>query len=96
MIGMWAVFVMLIAIDQVDGIWGWVHGLPLFAELILWLALFPWLLRAAIWTESWATSLRVILVLGFAFAWSLASIPRRKRPEERGSFASGAQNASGR
>jgi hypothetical protein len=84
MIAMWAAFIVLLAADRIDGVWGWVHELPLLAELVLWVALFPWFLGAAVWTSSWAGWLRLLLVLVFAFGWSLASIPRRKQAKERG------------
>jgi hypothetical protein len=82
MVAMWAGFFALLAADRIDGIWNWVRELPLLAELALWLALFPWLLGATVWTSSWAGWLRLLLVLTFALGWSLASIPRRKRSKE--------------
>ena len=82
MVAMWAGFLVLLAADRIDGVWSWVRDLPLLAELVLWLALFPWLLGAAVWTSSWTGWLRLFLVLGFAFGWSLASIPRRKPPKQ--------------
>jgi hypothetical protein len=82
MVAMWATFFVLLAGDRIDAVWSWVRDLPLLAELVLWVALFPWLLGAAVWTGSWASWLRLLLVLTFAFGWALASIPRRKPPKE--------------
>ena len=82
MVAMWAGFFGLLAADRIDGVWGWVRDLPLLAELVLWVALFPWLLGAAVWTSSGASWLRLLLALAFAFGWSLASIPRPKLPKE--------------
>jgi hypothetical protein len=82
MVAIWAGFFALLVAERIDGVWSWVRDLPLLAELVLWLALFPWLLGAAVWTSSWTGWLRLLLVLGFAFGWSLASIPRRKPPKQ--------------
>jgi hypothetical protein len=81
MVAMWAGFFVLLVADRIGGVWSWVRDLPLIAELVLWVALFPWLLGAAVWTSSWAGWLRLLVVLSFAVGWSLASIPRRKPPK---------------
>lgn len=83
MVAMWAGFFVLLLADRIGDVWDWVRDLPLLAELVLWVALFPWFLGSAVWTSSWAGWLRLLLVLVFAFGWSLASIPRPK-PEQRG------------
>jgi hypothetical protein len=77
MVAMWAGFFGLLAADRIENVWSWVRDLALLAELVLWVALFPWFLGAAVWTSSWAGWLRVLLVLVFAVGWSLVSIPRR-------------------
>jgi hypothetical protein len=41
MAAMWAAFLVLLAGDRIDGVWSWVRDLPLVAELVLWVALFP-------------------------------------------------------
>jgi hypothetical protein len=84
MVAMWAGFFVLLVADGIDGVWSWARDLPVLAELVLWVALFPWLLGAAVWTSSWTGWLRLLLVLVFAFGWSLASIPRRTVKKNRG------------
>jgi hypothetical protein len=84
MVGMWAGFFVLLAADRIDEVWRWVRDLQLLAELVLWVALLPWLLGAAVWSSSWAGWLRLSLVLTFAIGWSLASIPRRTPPKKGG------------
>lgn len=84
MVAMWAGLFALLAANGIAGVWSWVRDLPLVAEFALWVALLPWLLAAAVWTSSWAGWLRFLLVLSFAFGWSLASIPRRKPAKEGG------------
>jgi hypothetical protein len=85
MVAMWAGFFVLVLADRVAGVWSWHRDLPLLVELLLWVALFPWLLGAAVWTSSWAGWLRLALVLVFALGWSLVSVPRRKQDQEGGS-----------
>jgi hypothetical protein len=77
MLAMWAGFFALVLADRIDVVWSWVRDLTLLVELLVWVALFPWLLGAAVWTSSWAGWLRLLLVLAFTFGWSLVSIPRR-------------------
>jgi hypothetical protein len=76
MVAMWAAFFVLLFADRIESMWSWVRDLPLVVELLLWVALFPWFLGAGVWTSSWAGWLRLLLVLSFAFGWSLVSIPR--------------------
>jgi hypothetical protein len=84
MVAMWAGFFMLLLADRIGDVWSWVRDAPLVVELVLWVALFPWLLATAVWTSSWAGWLRLLLVLVFAVGWSLASIPRRKHEQNGG------------
>lgn len=80
MVAMWAVFFALLAADRLGDVWASVRDLPLVVEGILWLAFFPWLLGTAVWESSWPDALRIALVVVFAAGWTLASIPRAKRP----------------
>jgi hypothetical protein len=75
MLAMWAGFFGLLVADRIDGVWSCVRDQPFLVELLLWVALFPWLLGAAAWTSSWGGWLRLLLVLTFAFGWSLVSLP---------------------
>jgi hypothetical protein len=84
MVAMWVAFFVLLLTERIDGVWSWVRDLPLLVELVVWVALFPWLLGAAVWMSSWAGWLRLLLVLVFALGWSLASIPRRKQEQKGG------------
>ena len=61
MVAMWVGFFVLLLADRIGGVWGWVRDLPLVVELVLWVALFPWLLGSAVWTSSWAGWLRLLL-----------------------------------
>jgi hypothetical protein len=82
MVAVWAGFFVLLVAGQISGVWDWVRDLPVLVELVLWVALFPWLLGAAVWLSSWMGWVRLLLVLVFAFGWSLVSIPRRKQDEQ--------------
>ena len=79
MVAMWVGFFVLLLAALISDVLSWVRDLPLVAEFVAWVALFPWLLGAAVWTSSWAGWLRLLLVLAFACGWSLASIPRPKQ-----------------
>jgi hypothetical protein len=78
MVAMWIAFFALLLADRLDEVWDWVTGLPLVAEIVVWIALFPWLLGTFVWTQDWPDWLRVLLVVAFAVGWTLISIPRRK------------------
>jgi hypothetical protein len=77
MVGMWLAFFALLFADQLDEIWSWIRDLPLIAEIVLWIAFLPWMLGMAVWTSSWDTWIRVVLVVTFAVGWTVVSIPRR-------------------
>jgi hypothetical protein len=79
MVGMWLAFFALLWADQLDEVWSWIRDLPLIAEIVLWIAFLPWMLGMAVWTSSWATWIRVVLVVLFAVGWIVVSIPRRRR-----------------
>jgi hypothetical protein len=77
MVGMWLAFFALLFAGQLDEIWSSIRDLPLIAEIVLWIAFFPWMLGLAVWTGSWDTWIRVALVVTFAVGWTVVSIPRR-------------------
>jgi hypothetical protein len=77
MVGMWVAFLALLFADQLDEIWNSIRDLPLVAEIVLWIAFLPWMLGMAVWTSSWNTWIRVVLVVTFAVGWTVVSIPRR-------------------
>ena len=84
MVSMWVGFFVLLLADRIGDVWSWVRELALPAEFVAWVALFPWLLGAVVWTSSWDGWLRLLLVLVFAFGWSLVSIPRPKQEQNGG------------
>jgi hypothetical protein len=97
MLAMWAGFFALLGADWIDLVWSWLRELPLLVELLLWVALFPWLLGAAVWTSSLGAWLRVLLVLAFALGWSLVSLPRQTakvRGAQRRSWSGSARSLS--
>jgi hypothetical protein len=73
---MWGAFFALLFASQLDAVWSWIRDLPFVAEIVMWVAFFPWLLGTAVWGSSWAGWLRLLLVVVFAIGWSFASIPR--------------------
>lgn len=75
-VGMWVAFFVTLFAHQLDPLWSGIRQLSLLVQILLWLGFLPWMLGAAVWTSSWAGWLRVLLVIGLAVGWTLASIPR--------------------
>jgi hypothetical protein len=80
MIGGWsALFALVIFAEAaLSDLWEGLRDLPLLAEGLVWLLIFPLVLATAVWESSWQTGLRILLVVCFALGWSLAFFPRRK------------------
>jgi hypothetical protein len=81
MIGGWSAFFALVLFSEstLSNLWAGVRDLPLLAEGLVWLLLFPLTLATAVWESSWETWLRLLLVACFTVGWSLAFFPRRKK-----------------
>ncbi|HXV32809.1 MAG TPA: hypothetical protein VD769_02275 [Gaiellaceae bacterium] len=78
MVALWVVFFALLLADRLGEVWDWIVGLPLVAEIVVWLVFFPWVLGTFVWTRGWADWLRLGLVVLFAVGWTVVSIPRKK------------------
>lgn len=76
MVGMWALYFLLLFTNRLDELWSAIHHFPLFVEVVLWVAFLPWMLGMAVWASAWADWLRVLLVVCFAAGWTIASLPR--------------------
>jgi hypothetical protein len=78
--GLWTAFgvVALLSTERLADLWNWVVGLPLVAEIVVWIAFFPWVLGLWVSQTSWPEWLRILLVASFAIGWTLVSIPRRR------------------
>ncbi|HEX9416899.1 MAG TPA: hypothetical protein VF895_09370 [Gaiellaceae bacterium] len=72
MVLVWIAFIALMAFDAatLDRIWSWLRGLPLAAEIVLWIVALPWVLGLAVWQASWDTWIRVVVILLLALFWS--------------------------
>jgi hypothetical protein len=75
---LWVVFFALLLTDRLDAVWDWIVGLPLVAEIVVWVVFFPWVLGTFVWTRDWTDWLRLALVVLFAVGWTLVAIPRKK------------------
>ncbi len=78
----WIVFfVLLVWFPQTFAdIWTWVISLPLWAEVIVWIVLLPWMVGAWIWKSDLAEWQRITLVAIVALLWIVASA----RPASQG------------
>jgi hypothetical protein len=83
MVGVWTAFgvVALTSVERLTELWKWVTGLPVVAEVVVWIAAFPWVLGLWVSQTSWAEWVRILLVVCFAAGWTIASIPRAKKPK---------------
>lgn len=81
MVGMWSAFsTLLIASPETLGeIWSWLTGLPLAAEVVMWIVLFPWALALAVWQSSWEEWVTLLVIALLGAGWTLVSKPRIKR-----------------
>ena len=86
MVASWIAFAVLAVAspETLNDLWGWVRGVPLAAEILLWALMLPWMLALAIWESSWEEWLRILLVVSVAGAWSLVSIPRARGGQPAG------------
>ena len=78
MIFMWVAFFLLLFADRLGELWSAIRDLPLLVEVGMWVAFLPWMLGTAVWTSSWPSAVRVLLVMCFAACWTIMSIPREK------------------
>jgi hypothetical protein len=85
MVGAWAMFLGLLVFSEptLEDLWERLRELPLLGEGLVWLLFFPLVLGLAVWTSDWEAWLRLLLVAGFALAWSAAFFPRQIATKER-------------
>lgn len=72
---MWIGFAVVLIVNpaSLDTLWDWVRGLPLIAEILVWIAFLPITVGLWIWTSAGAA---LVKVLGFAglVGWTLTAI----------------------
>ena len=81
MVGMWAAFFTLVLAspDTLDDIWTWLTGLPLLAEIAMWILLLPWVLALAVWQSSLGDGLTFLILAFLGAAWTGISVPRLEK-----------------
>jgi hypothetical protein len=57
------------------GAWAAVRALPLVAQLLVWLLLLPWMLALWVFQTGWPLWVRVLLILGLAWATYSMAVP---------------------
>ncbi|HET7726478.1 MAG TPA: hypothetical protein VFK54_04050 [Candidatus Limnocylindrales bacterium] len=69
---LWAAFAGALVVSQgsVDETWRTIHGLPLLAQLVVWVLFLPVMVGLWIWETSWPLVIRLTLVVGVA-GWNL-------------------------
>lgn len=72
---LWVGFTVALIVNPewLDTLWQWVRGLPLIAEILVWIAFLPITVGLWIWTSAGTT---LVKVLGFAgiVGWTLTAI----------------------
>jgi hypothetical protein len=84
MVSMWMGFFVLLATGRLEEARNSVRDLHFLLEVVVWIALLPWMLGATVWTSSWPDWLRVVLVGCLAAGWTIASLPRSRRSAQIG------------
>jgi hypothetical protein len=62
--------------EALTDFWEWGRGLPLVAEIALWIATLPWMLALAVFETAWADWVQVSLIVALALSWIVFSRPR--------------------
>jgi hypothetical protein len=86
MFGMWVVFFALLIAQQIGPLWSAIRALPTALEVLIWIALLPWMLGMAVWQASWAEWVRIVFVILLALFWIGVSAPHgggERRPRAR-------------
>jgi ABC-type amino acid transport system permease subunit len=79
---MWILFAVSLVSNQgsIDEAWQSIRGLPLLAQLLLWLFFLPVMVGLWIWETDWPFLVRIVLVISLA-AWNLLVLmPRAPQP----------------
>lgn len=68
-VALWVGFAWALAASQgsLDGAWQWIRGLPLIAQIVVWLLFLPVVVGLWIWESDWPAVVRLVLVLGVGF-----------------------------
>ncbi len=75
---LWLGFIAGLAVrpEMLNTTWLSLRGLPLIIQALVWLLALPVVLGLWIWQMSWPSAIRLILVLGLAWATLYAFFPR--------------------
>jgi hypothetical protein len=75
---LWLVFggALLLRREALDGAWHSFQHQPRVVQGLEAVLLLPWVVALAVWESKWALALRVVLVVGLAWATIFAFLPR--------------------
>lgn len=67
---LWAGFAIALIVNQgsLDAAWDWVRGLPLIAQVVVWMAFLPVVAGLWVWHTDWMLIVRVVVIAGIAVA----------------------------
>ena len=72
---LWIGFVIALVANPewLDSLWNWVRGLPIVAEIIVWLVFLPIVVGLWIWTSSWPILLQLLGAAGIV-GWTVVAV----------------------
>jgi len=72
---LWVGFAVALVVNPewLDLLWNWVRGLPLVAEIVVWVVLLPITVGLWIWTSSGPVLLRLLGAAGIA-GWTVVAV----------------------
>jgi hypothetical protein len=80
MVATWAVFFTLLVVstETLDDVYGWLTGLAIVWEVLMWIVLLPWALAYVVWDSGWEHWLQVLVVVLIATVHLSISAPRSR------------------
>lgn len=73
---LWVVFFVLMGTGRLHDLWAGIRDLPALVEVLVWIALLPWVLATAVWTSDWDQWGRIVVLVLIVAFWTLISLPR--------------------
>jgi ABC-type amino acid transport system permease subunit len=86
MVALWTIFLTLLVVspETLDDTYDWLRGLPLLAEILMWIVLLPWALAHLVWESSWEQWVRVVVLVLLVTVHLAVSAPREQSCKSAG------------
>lgn len=75
---LWIAFAYAIVANQggLDATWQWIGGLPMVAQVVVWLLFLPVVVGLWVWENAWPLVLRLVVVAGLGGATLWVFFPK--------------------